>query len=50
MTILFKRERKNQIVKGYYVPNDYMGFVESKYKLFASENDYLEYMLINLDE
>lgn len=38
------------MIKGYNVPNGYMGLVEGKYKLFASENDYLEYVLVNLDE
>ena len=31
--------------KGYYVPNGYMGFVNGKYMLFASETDYYEYLL-----
>ena len=31
-------------MKGYYVPNGYMGFVEGKYILFASESEYYEYM------
>lgn len=33
--------------KGYSVPNGYMGLVNGKYQLFATELDYLEYMLIN---
>ena len=32
------------MIKGYTVPNGYMGYVEGKYILFASENDYYEYM------
>ena len=35
------------MIKGYVVPNGYMGLVKGKYQLFASENDYLEYVLIN---
>lgn len=35
------------MVKGYVVPDGYMGLVKGKYQLFASENDYLEYVLIN---
>lgn len=31
-------------MKGYYVPTGYMGYVEGKYMLFASENEYYEYM------
>lgn len=34
-------------VKGYEVPEGYMGYVKDKYILFATELDYLEYMLIN---
>lgn len=31
-------------MKGYYVDAGYMGYVEGKYILFASETDYREYM------
>lgn len=31
-------------MKGYYVSNGYMGMVNGNYMLFASEEDYLEYM------
>lgn len=31
-------------MKGYVVNDGYMGFVEGKYMLFASENDYREYI------
>lgn len=33
-------------MKGYYVPNGYMGYVPSEncYMLFASESDYIEYI------
>ena len=33
------------MIKGYVVPNGYMGLVKGKYQLFASENEYYEYML-----
>ena len=32
------------MIKGYSVPDGYMGFVKGKYQLFASENEYYEYM------
>ena len=31
-------------MKGYYVNNGYMGMVDGSYMLFASEEDYLEYV------
>ena len=31
-------------MKGYYVSTGYMGYVEGKYILFASESEYYEYM------
>ena len=31
-------------IKGYYVPDGYMGFVNGNYQLFASEIDYKEYI------
>ncbi len=31
-------------MKGYYVTYGYMGFVNGGYRLFASEEDYYEYM------
>ena len=31
-------------MKGFNVGDGYMGFVDGKYILFASENDYYEYM------
>lgn len=31
-------------MKGYYTSSGYMGFVEGKYMLFASETEYYEYM------
>ena len=31
-------------MKGYFVNNGYMGMVEGRYMLFASEEDYLDYL------
>ncbi len=31
------------VLKGYFVDSGYMGYVNGKYMLFASENDYVEY-------
>lgn len=31
-------------MKGYYVNEGYMGFVDGSYRLFADERDYLELM------
>jgi len=31
-------------MKGYFVNNGYMGLVDGSYMLFASEEDYLEYL------
>lgn len=31
-------------MKGYSVESGYMGYVDGKYMLFASEADYLEYV------
>ena len=31
-------------MKGYYVTDGYMGYVDGVYRLFANESDYLEYM------
>ena len=31
-------------MKGYNVDNGYMGFVEGRYMLFATEEDYREYL------
>ena len=30
-------------MKGYYVACGYMGYVDGKYMLFASETEYIEY-------
>ena len=31
-------------MKGYYVASGYMGLIDGKYMLFASESEYYEYM------
>ncbi len=31
-------------MKGYLVSDGYMGYVDGRYMLFASETDYMEYM------
>ena len=31
-------------MKGYYVSNGYMGMLDGSYMLFASEEDYMEYV------
>lgn len=31
-------------MKGYYVGEGYMGYVNGEYRLFADETDYKEYM------
>ena len=31
-------------MKGYYTSNGYMGYVNGKYMLFATETDYIDYM------
>ena len=31
-------------MKGYFISEGYMGFVDGEYVLFASESDYREYM------
>lgn len=31
-------------MKGYIVNNGYMGYIDGRYQLFASEGDYREYM------
>lgn len=32
------------MIKGYNVPDGYMGYVDGDYQLFSSEADYREYM------
>ncbi len=31
-------------MKGYVVANGYMGYVDGRYMLFASEEDYIDYI------
>ena len=31
-------------MKGYYTGNGYMGYVDGRYMLFASENEYADYL------
>ena len=43
------REQKDSdkevfIIKGYVTASGYMGYVENEYILFASEDDYFEYV------
>ena len=33
------------MIKGYVVPQGFMGLVKGKYQLFASESEYYEYIL-----
>ena len=37
-------ERFGENMKGYFISDGYMGFVNGRYLLFASEADYREYM------
>lgn len=37
-------ERRSDRMKGYYVADGYMGYVDGRYMLFASDSDYYEYM------
>lgn len=32
------------MIKGYFVPAGYMGYVNGQYRLFASESDYLDFL------
>ena len=34
-------------MRGFNVPDGFMGYVKGRYMLFASETDYYEYMLEN---
>lgn len=38
------RSQEAAYMKGYFVNNGYMGMVEGRYMLFASEEDYLDYL------
>ncbi len=35
---------RSDTMKGYYVADGYMGYVDGRYMLFASDSDYYEYM------
>ena len=32
------------MIKGYFVTEGYMGYVDGRYQLIADETDYIEYM------
>ena len=32
-------------IKGYVVPQGYMGYTEGRYILFSTEQDYIEYVI-----
>ena len=36
-------------MKGYNVPDGYMGWIGTRYMLFASESDYIDYMKGEVD-
>lgn len=36
--------RNGGFMKGYATPDGYMGYVNGRYMLFASEEEYIEYM------
>ncbi len=36
--------KETDMIKGYSTENGYMGYVGSRYMLFASESDYRDYM------
>ena len=44
VTVKSDRRRKDRIMSGYFTYNGYMGYVDGKYMLFASEADYADYM------
>ena len=42
---MYRTTRKEDVMmKGYYNNSGYMGYVENEYILFASEDDYFEYV------
>ena len=43
-TVNKNHERKVTDMKGYVTASGYMGYVDGEYILFASEEDYIEYM------
>ncbi len=44
VTVKSDRRRKERVMSGYFTYNGYMGCVNGKYMLFASEADYVDYM------
>ena len=42
--ITSKKSKEDWQMKGYDTSNGYMGYVEGKYILFASEQEYFEFM------
>lgn len=36
-------------MKGYNTPEGYMGLVDGRYMLFASESDYYDYILMEVE-
>ena len=40
---MHKKEGGSVKMKGYYVNDGYMGYINGKYMLFADESDYIEY-------
>ena len=39
-----KESRRTGKMKGYHTSNGYMGYVDGKYILFASDKEYFEFM------
>ena len=39
-----QHQKWRKLMKGYVTANGYMGYVDGRYMLFASEEEYLEYM------
>ena len=37
-------QKEDTAMKGYYTENGYMGYVEGRYILFASESEYYDYL------
>lgn len=42
--IKMKGKEGRRFMKGYYVTDGYMGWIDGNYRLFADESDYLEYL------
>ena len=39
-----QQKQEVQMMKGYFVDNGYMGYVDGSYLLFADESDYREFL------